>query len=96
VPGLSGGGAAEASVAVGFEGVRREGAGVFGVVICGVVGVRIIGEGCVKIRGGSSASVAVTASSGEGSVEMAGSVPRKIYLNGVFVTVTSITTREVL
>jgi hypothetical protein len=50
----------------------------------------------VKTRGGSSASVAVTDSSGEGCVEIAGSVPRKIYLNGVFVTVTSTTTREVL
>lgn len=50
----------------------------------------------MNMGGGSSERVAVADSSGEGSVEMAGSVPRKMYLNGVFVTVTSTTTCDVV
>jgi len=70
--------------------------GVFGVVTCGVFGVSIIGEACVKTDGGSSESVAVPTSSGEGSVEMAGSVPRKMYLKGVSVGVPVTAARAVL
>lgn len=45
---------------------------------------------------GSSSRVGVADSSGRGSVEIAGSVPRKIYLNDVSVTVTETTARDVL
>ena len=97
VPGLSGGVDAEVSVNVAFGPITVEGTDVVGITItCGVFGVRRTGGSGENSRGGSSSSVAVTVSSGDGSVEIDGSVPKKMYVNGVWVTVTSITVLEVL
>lgn len=95
MPALSGGGEAEAGVIVAFGTMIVDGIDVLGIA-CVMFGVNRIGGACVKIGGCSAEKVGVADSSGEGSVEMAGSVPRKIYLNGVFVTVTSTTACEVL
>jgi len=95
VPGLSGGADAEVGVRAALGVTIADGTGVPGVVR-GVIRVKMIGGSWVKKGGGSSASVGVTDSSGEGSVEIPGSVPRKMYLNGVSVSVTKISARDAL
>jgi len=95
VPGLSGGVDAEVGVRAALGETTADGTGVPGVVR-GVIRVKTIGGSWVKKGGGSSASVGAADSSGEGSVEIPGSVPRKMYLNGVSVSVTEISARDAL
>jgi len=99
VPALSGGVEAEVGEGVMLPimiGVATIVLAVFGLVgVPGLFGV-IETPGSSVGSGGSSEDEATADSSGEGSVEIPGSVPRKMYLKGVSVAVTVTAARAVL
>ena len=92
MPALSGG--AEAEVGEGVMLPIMIGVGTAVLLVFGLVGVTKITGSSVG-AGGSSKVGAIADSSGKASVDMLGSVPRKMYLKGVTVAVMGTIAREV-